>query len=128
LIFGARFRIILKETHTGVKKKCTDQLRKKTNNVAKIAIGIGFGFNDDSDHGLAGGCRMTEDLGLHSTPREFLDKLPRKTEADHARDRELLLEQSSGQFSEEEQRTREALRLQALQDSRKRLAEWLQSG
>ena len=67
---------------------------------------------------------MTDELGLHSTPHEFLAKLPRKTDADHALDRELLLNQSSGQFSEEEQRTREVLRTQALQASRKRLDEW----
>ena len=67
---------------------------------------------------------MTDELGLHVTPREFLAKLPRKTEADHALDRERLLNSQRSQFSDEEQRTRQALRTQALEDSRKRLAGW----
>ena len=66
---------------------------------------------------------MTDELGLHSTPREFLAKLPRKTEADHVLDRELILGSSAKQFSDEEQRTREAFQAQALQASRKRLDE-----
>ena len=71
---------------------------------------------------------MTDELGLHSTPREFLAKLPRKTEADHVLDRELILGSSAKQFSDEEQRTRQAFQTQALQASRKRLAKWGQSG
>jgi|TARA_B100000809_G_scaffold94126_1_gene92751 hypothetical protein len=67
---------------------------------------------------------VTDELGLHSTPREFLAKLPRKTEADHVLDRELILGSSAKQFSDEEQRTRQAFQTQALQASRKRLDEW----
>ena len=67
---------------------------------------------------------MTDELGLHSTPREFLAKLPCKTEADHVLDRELILGSSAKQFSDEEQRTRQAFQTQALQASRKRLDEW----
>ena len=67
---------------------------------------------------------MTDELGLNSTPHEFLAKLPRKTEADHVLDRELILGSSAKQFSDEEQRTRQAFQTQALQASRKRLDEW----
>jgi hypothetical protein len=39
-------------------------------------------------------------------------------------DRELILGSSAKQFSDEEQRTRQAFQTQALQASRKRLDEW----